>query len=172
MTLEEAKKIFILYEGSHFGLFRDDEKIYSQYKALNISKEMEWAWLNSYLSEIQRQLTNEIDGEKMTDIFYTYGQIIWNYNVIERLNFMIEFVKDFQNKDIQPVEKMLMTEQLVRSIEYFKDEKLIKEAKQIALKSFQKLLKETKEFKQENYPFYTKEKFVNRINNDIKKYKL
>ena len=93
LNLEQAKRYFMLMGCSHFHLNREDLQRAEEYRALNISEELESHWRKEHFER------------RLSEI---------NENISEELGWRYFYLKDMMGKDDFYVEKMMeLTDKIV-----------------------------------------------------------
>ena len=121
-SLEEAKNMFIKYNGSHFFMSREDD--YEKYKGYNISKEQELIWIN----EIQQKNISEIksgllDAENIANRFSAILSSLRTHKNIELIPIIVDTIKNLSGR-LDSFSKMRISEcilETVRSLRFNKD---------------------------------------------------
>ena len=71
--MDEAKKMFLKYEGSYYQMLRDE--VYDQYKNYNVSKSIEKEWFEEMLTDLRKRIEDEKNKKNLTDYFGRYLSI-------------------------------------------------------------------------------------------------
>lgn len=90
----EAKKIFIKYNGSHFQMERELE--YNKYKSYQVPKKMEKNWINEVEKKFFNKLKIESNESTIVDILMNLEQIIVQYKDENGLSLIVNYA----NKNI------------------------------------------------------------------------
>ena len=106
-TYEEAKKIFLHYNGSYFHMQR--EEYLEQYMKFNISKKEERKWLKEkvekILSKISEMKNINLKYDKYWDILYILTKILEDNHLLDKTISMFE--KDLKYLDIFSISMIL-----------------------------------------------------------------
>lgn len=121
-NLQEAKEMFLKYNGSHFFMSREDD--YEKYKSFNVTKEQELTWI----TEIQQDNISMIRSGSLLpndikNIFCSALSSIRTYKSIELFHNFVEAYKDSATK-MDSFSKMIIAEEIfetVRSLRFSKD---------------------------------------------------
>ena len=106
-TYEEAKKIFLHYNGSYFHMQR--EQYLEQYMKFNISKKEERKWLKEkvekILSKISEMKNINLKYDKYWDILYILTKILEDNHLLDKT--ISTFEKDLKYLDIFSISMIL-----------------------------------------------------------------
>lgn len=96
MNIEEAKKFYLKYDGSYFGMAREEQGKYEEYEKLEISKSVEGEWDNEILNTLKEHLkdTGEV---KVFDRIYDIAE---RRHTRERLLILIQSLRDVKYDDL------------------------------------------------------------------------
>ncbi len=104
---DEAKKIFLNYNGSYFHMHR--EEVLSEYKKFNIPKETEIKWLKEKIEEILSKVNEEKSikekYDKYWDILYILTKILEDENLLGKT--LKTFEKDLKYLDVFSITSIL-----------------------------------------------------------------
>jgi len=91
---DDAKEIFIKYNGSHFQMEREFE--YSKYKSYRVPKKLEQTWIYELEKIFFDKLEIEFDENTIVDILIDLKQIILQYKDEKGLSLIVKYA----NKNI------------------------------------------------------------------------
>lgn len=94
---DEAKEIFIKYNGSHFQMEREFE--YSKYKSYRVPKEMERTWINELEEKKFDMLEIESNESIIVDILIDLEQILVQYKDENGLLLIVKYAKNITKFD-------------------------------------------------------------------------
>jgi hypothetical protein len=93
VNIEKAKKLFMEYGGSHFGMGR--ECVYDEYLRYNVSKSQELLWIKEYQTNLLEELNKD---PNETSIVSRYSGSVSDYKNYEALEPLITFTKENMTK--------------------------------------------------------------------------
>lgn len=121
-SLEEAKKMFIKYNGSHFFMSREDD--YEKYKRYNISKEQELIWINEIQQKNILEITGGLlDAENIANRFSAILSSLRTHKNIELIPIIFDTIKNL-SRILDSFSKMRIAEcmlETVRSLSFNKE---------------------------------------------------
>lgn len=97
MSIEEAKKVFILMNCSKFVMARENPQIYESYIKLNISEKTELMWKEDLFSRYYEELKINNFSEKIWVIFnrmYDLVECTKNYHSILKIQEVLKLFRD------------------------------------------------------------------------------
>jgi hypothetical protein len=112
----EAKRLFLKYEGSHFYMERAGE--YNLYKAFNVSKEQELIWIKEYEQQISDILKNSNDVASADSYYSILCRVISQYKDVESLKALLKTVSQAYRK-FDSFTKLRFAEGLFSIVESF-----------------------------------------------------
>ena len=138
--LNEAENLFKKFNGSLFGMARDDENIYKQFASYNLSDEQYLIWAN----ELATEHFNEVRKKNIWDnSFSSLFAVMKQYLLIENIRKVISWIEENQHK-LDSFTKIMYSESLSSLIDSsIAHEELLtisEKAKKLAVKMLEKVL--------------------------------
>lgn len=122
-NIEQAKKLFVAYRGSHCHMAREGDGIYEDYKKFGIPKKVETEWLRELQEESLAMLKRASNNKLKTEAFWDYADMVSRLHDTDGLQFMLEYIKtNAVFFDSNTLERCAST--MLNVIDHFEDDNL------------------------------------------------